>query len=359
MKKKIKVLIAEDSPVVQLLLRHVLNADPDIEVIGAVPDGQAAIDFMNGHQPDLILMDIHMPNMDGFEATRQIMKRSPLPIVICSATMKSTEVENTFMALEAGALAAVDKPVGVGHPNFRESVATVLRTIKDLAAVRITRPASAPGAVRDAPPVLAAPRPDLRCVVIGASTGGPPVLHTILSGLPRDFRLPVLIVQHIATGFLEGMVEWLRKETGREVHVAADGDAPRPGHVYIAPDGAHMGLTAAGRIALSDDPPEEGLRPAVSHLFRTAGASFSSGVIAVLLTGMGRDGAAELKALRQLGAVTIAQDKASSVVHGMAGEAVRLDAAMHVVAPEQIAPLLLRYAAPSSAGVPPQPGGGR
>lgn len=338
MEKKIKVLIAEDSPVVQLLLVHVLNADPDIQIIGTVPDGQAAVEFVQRQRPDVVLMDIHMPRMDGFEATRQIMRQQPLPIVICSATMKTSEVENTFLALEAGAIAAVDKPVGIGHPNFSAMVETVLRTIKEMAAVHITRHPTRHGeAQRPAPPRA---RTDIRLVVIGASTGGPPVLHEILSGLPADFGLPILIVQHIAVGFLDGMVEWLRKSTGHDVRIAAHNELPQPGRVYVAPDQLHMGLLPSGRILLSQDPPENGLRPAVSFLFRTAAAEYGAAVAGILLTGMGRDGAEELKRLRETGALTIAQDKDSCVVHGMAGEAIKLGAAAHVLPPAQIASTL-------------------
>ena len=358
MREKIKVLIAEDSPVIQMLLKHILNADPDIEVIGTANDGQAAVDFMDHQKPDLILMDIHMPRMDGYEATRQIMIKRPTPIVICSATMKTAEVENSFRALEAGAIASVDKPVGIGHPNFDAMVATVLRTIKEMAALKITRhgaparPSAPPsGAVRTRAPV--------RLVVIGASTGGPPVLHTILAGLPKDFAPPVLVVQHIATGFLGGMVEYLAKATGREIHIAAHGDQPRPGHTYVAPDGVHMGVTPGGSIFLSRDDPENGLRPSIAFLFRAAAAAYGASVAGVLLTGMGRDGADELKNLRNLGALTIAQDKESSVVHGMAGEAIKLAAAAHILPPEQIAATLAALATPAArtthAGDQPAP----
>jgi two-component system chemotaxis response regulator CheB len=350
MRKKITVLVAEDSPVVQLLLVHMLNADPDIEVIGTAADGQAAVEFVQKLRPDVILMDIHMPRLDGFEATRQIMETQPLPIVICSATMKNAELENTFRALEAGAVASVDKPVGIGHPNFDAMIGNVLKTIKEMSIVRPARIVrSKTDLVVKTPVAARKPREAIRMVVIGASTGGPPVLHTILAGLPVSFSAPVLIVQHIAPGFVEGMIEWLRKATKREIHLAAHGDQPLPGHVYIAPDNAQMGLTPSGRILVSNDPPENGLRPAVSFLFRTAAAAYGAGVAAVLLTGMGRDGADELKVLKEIGAQTIVQDRESSVVHGMGAEAIRLNAATHIVPPEQIASLLSTFAKESPA----------
>jgi two-component system chemotaxis response regulator CheB len=179
-------------------------------------------------------------------------------------------------------------------------------------------------------------------VGIGASTGGPPVLQTLLSSLTREFPAPLLIVQHIARGFLPGMVEWLNQTTGLHVHVAAHGAQATAGHAYIAPDDFHMGVSAAGRLLLSHEPPEGGLRPSVGHLFRSLAQNIGDRAVGVLLTGMGTDGAGELKLLRDRGALTIAQDRETSVVHGMPGAAIQLGAAEHVLAPDRIAALLTR-----------------
>lgn len=183
-------------------------------------------------------------------------------------------------------------------------------------------------------------------VAIGASTGGPPVLRTILSGLPKNFPVPVLIVQHIAKGFSPSLVQWLQRETVSPVHLAKQGDEPLPGHVYIAPDDIHMGVAVNRRIALTLAPLEHSLRPSVSYLFRSVATAYGSNVIAALLTGMGRDGAKELRLLRDHGAVTIAQNKETSVVHGMPGTAIALDAATHILAPEDVAPLLVSLTQP-------------
>ena len=344
-REKIRVLVAEDSPVVQMLLVHVLNSDPDIQVVGTAADGLAAVEFVTKQRPDVVLMDIHMPNMDGFEATRRIMEKNPLPIVICSATMKSAEVENTFRALEAGAIASVEKPVGMGSPDFDSMVGKVVQTIKDMAGVRFGRRAAATRQGAVAPHMPHAP---IKLVVIGSSTGGPPVLQTILAGLPKNFPVPVLIVQHIAAGFLDGMVEWFRKHTLLDVHIAKHNERLRSGCVFIAPDGFHMGIAPDGCVQLSDREPENGLRPSVAHLFRTASDAYGASVAAILLTGMGRDGADEMKRIKDRGGFTIAQDRESSVVHGMAGEAIKLDAVTQVLPPGEIAAALIALARPAS-----------
>jgi two-component system chemotaxis response regulator CheB len=190
-------------------------------------------------------------------------------------------------------------------------------------------------------PVPRAPG-DIRAVAIGASTGGPPVLQTVFSGLPRDFPVPVLLVQHMAPGFVQGFIDWLAQSTPLAMQVARHGDALASGHVYVAPDGCHMGVASNGRIVLSGGPPENGARPAVSVLFRDVANVFGRHAVGVLLTGMGKDGARELKGLRDRGAVTIAQDKDSSVVHGMPGAAIECDAAMYVLPPEGITEMLRR-----------------
>jgi two-component system chemotaxis response regulator CheB len=185
----------------------------------------------------------------------------------------------------------------------------------------------------------------IRLIGIGASTGGPPVLRTILSGLPKDFSVPIFIVQHMARGFLPGMVDWLSQTTGLGVHIAAHGDEPLAGHAYVAPDDFHLAADARGHIRLAREAAENGLRPAVSYLFRSLAEGCGPSAVGVLLTGMGKDGAAELKQMRDRGAFTIAQDRDSSVVHGMPGEAIELGAASQVLPPERIAGALIAQVA--------------
>lgn len=344
MKRKINVLVAEDSTVTRMFLVHLLESDPQIHVVGAVNDGQAALDFVRKNKPDVVLMDIHMPRMDGFEATRRIMETQAVPIVICSATASARDVVITFQAMEAGAIACIQKPLGREHDDFEALAAHLLETVKLMSEVKVVRRTARPRPVplAEARPVAwQRPAAQIRLVGIGASTGGPPVLQTILAGLPKDFPAPVLVVQHIAHGFLSGMAEWLNQTTGLQVHIASYGTIPLPGHVYLAPDDLHMGVGVNGHILLSREEPENGLRPAVSFLFRSLATACGPGALGVLLTGMGRDGAAELKLMRDRGAITIAQDRESSVVHGMPGVAIALDGAMHVMPSDKIAAALV------------------
>jgi two-component system chemotaxis response regulator CheB len=292
-------------------------------------------------------MDIHMPKLDGFEATRRIMETNALPIVICTATADPQELQVAFRSMEAGAVACVEKPVGPGGPDFAARCTNLCQTICLMAEVKVVRRWAKPRLANARARALtvavpnAAHAPRSRVVGIGASTGGPPVLQMILSGLPRDFGMPILIVQHIAHGFLPGMVEWLNQTTGQHVHIAAHGAVPAPGHVHIAPDDFHLGVSSSGRLLLSREPPENGLRPSVSWLFRSMAENLGAGAIGVLLTGMGKDGALELLGMRQRGALTIAQDRETSVVHGMPGEAIALGAALHVLPVDRIAGALI------------------
>jgi two-component system, chemotaxis family, protein-glutamate methylesterase/glutaminase len=340
-REKISVLVVEDSPVVRMLLEHVLNNDPQLQVIGTANNGQEAVEFVARQKPDVILMDVHMPCMDGYEATRRIMETHPVPIVISSASMQSAEVGQTFSALEAGAVAFIEKPVGLGSPGFDQTVQKLLEVLKLMADVKVVRRWTR-GCRPVARPVASLPRQGgaIRVVAIGASTGGPPVIQTILKGLPGEYPVPILIVQHIAPGFLGGMADWLRQTSLRPVQLAVDGVTALPGNVYLAPDGSHMGITPNGRILLSKDRPEDGLRPAVSYLFRSVAEAYGPQAIGLLLSGMGKDGAAEMKLMKDRGAVTIAQDAGSSIVHGMPGEAIRCGGATYVLPADHIAAAL-------------------
>lgn len=357
----IKVLLVDDSASSRMLLRHILSSDTRFSVLGEVANGADALAFLAQHRPDVVVMDIHMPGMDGYETTRQIMQTHPVPIVICTGVPGPDEAVDKFRALDAGALALVAKPAGPGHPQHAETSAKLIEALALMSEVRVVKRWPRERVSRNAAFVLrpgSKPPGPVEVVAIGTSTGGPPVLQAILAGLPAGFPAPILIVQHISAGFLPGLVEWLRQSVALPVRIAAHGEPMQPGHVYLAPDGYHMGVAPQNRILLSRSEAENGLRPSVAFLFRSVAAVCGARAIAALLTGMGRDGAQELKHLKDLGAVTIAQDAETSVIHGMPGEAIRLGAASYILPPERIATVVTTLAmghAPDARPAPAAP----
>jgi two-component system chemotaxis response regulator CheB len=345
MPTRISVLVVEDSPVSQELLTTILNGDPALQVIGLAADGEAAVAAAERLRPDVITMDIHMPGLDGYGATRRIMERCPTRIVMVTGSLRAGEVAASFGAMEAGALAVIMKPPGPGHANHAAARDELLRTIKLMSEVKVVKrwAARTPAALPPPPKAAVAdpskPRP--RIVVIGASTGGPLALQAILSRLEPGIAAPLVIVQHISPGFADGFAQWLGQAAAFDVRVPAQGERLLPGVAYVAPGGLQLTLHPNGSVRLVDEPAEHGFKPSVSCLFRSA-AQFGPEAVGILLTGMGRDGAQELDLMRRAGALTIAQDKASAVVHGMPGEAVKLGAVSHVMAPETIALTLNR-----------------
>ncbi len=345
----IKVLVVEDSSVVREFLVHILSSDHEIEVIGTANNGEEAIEFVRNKKPDVITMDINMPKMDGLEATRRIMETDPVPIVIVSGSFDTKEVSVAFRAMESGAVAVLSRPEGIGRAGHEESAKELVQTVKLMAEVKVIRrwrrPKHDAGALRVTPLPLP-PQTDIRIVAIGASTGGPVAIQTILSRLPKDLPVPLLIVQHMSAGFTEGLVEWLVQSSGFQVQLACQGEYILPGHAYIAPEEYQMGIDSRNRISLSKDKPENGLRPSVSYLFRSVVNLFGDNAAGVLLAGMGKDGAEELRLMKEKGAITIVQDEESSAVYGMPGEAIKLNAANYVLPPEGIAAALqglIRY----------------
>jgi len=332
----IRVLVVDDSRPVRALLAHILDAAPGLRVAGCAIDGEEALRMAQQLQPDVITMDLQMPRMDGYEAIRQIMQSCPTRIVVVSGNGER-EVDASFRAIEAGALVLVRRPHGVGHPLHAQTARELVQTVRAMAEVRVVRRWSAS---RLAPRAGQGAR--RRLVVIGASTGGPPVLREILAELPQDFPLPLVIVQHLAPGFIDGLAGWLAGSSGYPVEVARDGALLRGGCAYLVPDGLQVALGPGLTSRLVPAPPDHGMCPSVSHLFSGIDRELRPATVAVLLTGMGKDGGAELKQLREQGALTIAQDRASSAVYGMPGEALRLDAAMLVLAPAEIGKLLAR-----------------
>jgi two-component system chemotaxis response regulator CheB len=344
--KKITILVVDDSAVARMHLVHILEADPEIRVMATVNDGEAALAFLKEHRPDVVLMDVNMPGPDGFEITRRIMETRPVPIVICSGTANPRDVAAAFRVIEAGAVACVEKPMGYERREFEQAASELRRTVKRISEAKIlknwTFARTAPDHPASSPPAHhRRPAHGISVVGIGASTGGPVALQKILGGLPKDFPAPILVVQHIGSGFVGGLAEWLNQTSSVQVCLGSHGTRPLPGYVYVAPDDFHMGLDALGSIELSRAEPENRVRPAVAYLFRTLARECGPAAIGVMLTGMGEDGAVELKQMRDEGASTIAQDSATSVVHGMPGVAIDLGGAMFVTPVGDIASKLI------------------
>ena len=319
----IRVLVAEDSVTTRELLVEILRSDPEVEVAGEAKNGLEAVEMTGSFKPDVVTMDIRMPQMDGFEATRRIMVETPTPIVIVSGSASVREVEVSMHALRAGALTVLAKPPGPESPDFDEQSRRFIDTIKAMSQVKIVRrwpERTRPERLPPAAVVRNGARP--RLVAIAASTGGPAALARILSELPGDFPLPILVVQHIARGFVEGFAAWLNTTASLRVKVAEDGELLCGRTVYVAPDDRHLGATDRSTITVSNAPPIDGFRPSATFLFDSIARVFGSSAVAVILTGMGRDGVAGLRAIRETGGRVIAQDEESSVVFGMPGAAV-------------------------------------
>ncbi|MFH0966890.1 MAG: chemotaxis-specific protein-glutamate methyltransferase CheB [Methanobacteriota archaeon] len=333
----IQVLVVDDSIVSRELLAGILESEPDISVIGTASNGSEAVNLASLLSPDIITMDINMPGIDGFEATRQIMENSPIPIIIISGVDNLAEVAASFRVMEAGALTILPKPPSPTDPSFSSACSEIINSIRTYVEVRVIRRSKIRPLKKTGYESIIIPSGQVpRLVVLGASTGGPPVIQTIIRKLLPSFPLPLVLVQHMSPGFIVGFAEWLTNSTGFVVKIPDPDELLLPGILYVAPDGMQTGISPDMHIMLSSAPPEHSLRPSVSYLFRSAAANFGSSAIGVLLTGMGNDGAYELLSMRKNGSVTIIQDKESSIIYGMPGEALKLGAASYILNPEEI-----------------------
>lgn len=340
----IRVLVVDDSPLVRQILGRLLEADPAVRVIGYAADGKEAVEKTFRLRPDLITMDIRMPGMDGLEATEKIMAYRPTPILIITSARDRRGVRVSMEALAAGALEVVEKPTLTPGDSWEALGAALVEKVKLLAGIKVIthlRGRSRQPAGRPLPVERERPR---RVIGVGVSTGGPAVLATILGALPADFPLGLLIVQHITEGFMAGLVEWLSRQARLSIRLASEGDQVRPGVALMAPEGVHLIVERGGRAHLGRTPPVGGHRPSADVLLHSLADVYGEATVGVLLTGMGRDGAEGLLAVRSAGGYTMVQDEESCAVFGMPKAAIELGAAQAILPPAGIAERLMQLA---------------
>lgn len=344
MEKKLRLLIVDDSATSRELLKQIAQTDPQIEVIATLCNGMEAVAYIEKHPPDVVLMDIHMPIMDGFEATRRIMLTKPVPIIICSADYNPKDIQTSFQAIEAGALVILEKPPGPLHPNFRQHAKLYADTIKMVAGVKlITRKSSSILSIQknksDSPIRLKS----LSAVAIGASLGGPQALQFIFSKITPSFPLPIFVMQHIAADFAQGLANWLNDTSKLEVIVPKNGDKALPSKIYLAPGESFMEVLKDDTIKIAMIKPGEEKGPTISRLFYSMAKTYGDKGMGIILTGMGRDGVDGLLEMKNRGALTIAQDEEDCVMYGMPKEAAAMGAAVHIVNIKEIPTILNRY----------------
>jgi len=331
-----KIAIVNDMPMAVEALRRALAFEPAHEVIWVAGNGAEALRKCAEVTPDLILMDLIMPVMDGVEATRQIMAETPCAILIVTVDRKQN-VHRVFEAMGHGALDVVDTPA-LGAGDAREAAAPLLRKILNISWLigqqrpSATKPVAAP--LRDAVQSRG-------LVAIGSSAGGPAALEVLLKGLPRAFPASIVLVQHVDQVFAAGMAEWLSSACGLPVRLACEGELPQPGQVLLAGTNHHIRLLQGGQLAYTAEPVNEIYRPSIDVFFESVARYWRGDAVGVLLTGMGRDGAQGLKLMRQQGFLTIAQDQSSSAVYGMPKAAAAIDAAVEIRPLERIAGRLM------------------
>ena len=345
---KIRVLVVEDSLTIRERLVETLSSDPEIEVAGRAHDGKAAIELCRQLRPDVMTLDMVLPVLSGLAVTEYVMAYCPTPILIVSSSTNRGDLYKTYDALAAGALDVLEKPCGqevdgAWERAFLSAVKLVSR-IKVITHVR----GRLPNGFSPLNPVAtgSSERGVYRAVAIGASTGGPAALVTILRQLPPDFPLPILVVNHIGEKFGPLLAEWLDSQSALRVSCAVDGEPlPEAGHsrVILAPPGRHV-MVQRGRLYLTGDAERHSCRPSVDVLFESVAREMGNRGVGCLLTGMGKDGAAGLLAMRRAGGRTLAQDKATSTIFGMPQEAIRMGAAEKIVGLHEVAPTLVALA---------------
>lgn len=357
----LRVVVVEDSDLVRTHIVHVLRATPGFEVVGEASDGRMGVELCERLRPDVVTLDMMMPGMNGLQATEHIMAHCPTPILIVSASVNRGEMMKTYDALQAGAVEVMEKPTGNEPPGvWEQKLVSSLRVVSRIAVITHPRaklvegrgrlPAASPRPAASRParePGVGTAEGRYSLVVVGASTGGPNALAEVFRVLPRDFPLPILFVLHIGEPFASSYADWLTQRVQVPVRMAVHGELVPPagkGVVLMAPADRHL-VVRGGRLWLNDEPERHGCRPAVDTLFESVAREVGGRALGVLLTGMGRDGAAGMLAIRRAGGMTLAQDQATSVVFGMPREAIECGGATRVLPLPELGPALVELAA--------------
>ncbi|MGV2906182.1 chemotaxis-specific protein-glutamate methyltransferase CheB [Achromobacter sp. AGC25] len=332
-----RIGIVNDLQMAVEIMRRAIALEPGLEIAWVASDGEQAVALCARDRPDVVLMDLIMPVMDGVEATRRIMAESPCAIVVVTADV-ARHTARVFDAMGHGALDAVDTPV-VGDADMRTAAAPLLRKIRNIGWL-IGRYGNRPALT---PVDTLTPRPtSQRLLVIGASAGGPATLAQLLRDLPLDFPAGIVLVQHVDASFAAGMADWLNDQVLLPVRLVREGERPLPGQILLAGTDDHLHLLADGTLRYTEDPKESLYRPSIDVFFHSVAQHWRGTAVGVLLTGMGQDGARGLKAMRERGCLTIAQDQATSAVYGMPKAAAAMQAAVEIRPLNQIAPRLVQ-----------------
>lgn len=337
---RIRVLLVEDSPLQLRIIKSILDADPNIEVVGTASNGAEALEILPLLMPDVICTDYHMPVMDGFEFVKRAIKVFPCPILVLSISVQPNQVENIFKLLSAGAIDVMAKPRATGGVIGIDDGAKLVERIRILNGVKLIN-RNAKKSTTGANGQCLVPRiHHPKMIVIGASTGGPQAFESMLSHLAKDFFLPIVCVQHISHGFLNGMLTWLGGLSPLFIKTAVHGNTPSPGYMYFPPEGMHLTFSENGAFVLSPPCSADVYCPSIDKLFISAAQVYGESLVGVLLSGMGKDGAAGIKAIFDAGGDTVAQDEDSSIIFGMPSVAINLGVVCNVLKPSQIATYL-------------------
>ena len=336
----IRVLLVEDSALQLHIIKSVLDADDHIEVIGTAENGAEALKLLLILKPDVICTDYHMPIMDGLEFIKKAVEIYPCPILVLSISVQPDQVDNIFKLLSAGALDVMPKPRASGGVIGREDGKKLIERIRILNGVKYIQkkrkgPLPALSEACKIHRIISS-----KIIVIGASTGGPQAFEAFLPTLKKNFAIPIVCIQHISHGFLMGMVTWLASLTSLKIEIAKEGGIPMPGCLYFPPENMHLTFNVNGTFALV--PPKSGdvYCPSIDRLFHSAAEVFGSGVVAVILSGMGRDGCQGMKAIFDAGGETVAQDEESSIIFGMPAAAIDSGVICRVLPANEIATYL-------------------